>query len=395
MSPTGPRKPSEHRERPSQVARAPLVRPGSLARRRARTVRLPLLRVDRDDRASTNFVLDLRITCPAPGGPLRFDVRADFGSIPPHRAVLTVLKSRHEALPPVPVVERGVSVPRIIDVPLDPATERIFFWVETEGAACVPARLVGVLRLGSGPGERVEADRVPGEPAPDDEIDTMRLPTRKLAVKALLAAALGRSTSPHLVLLGRLMQANDLDGKIDLLRRLLAAGVDLRLVEAAVQDVALSEHMVAGFPRVRVERLDLSEPALACLAVFHPASPPHVVRQCLAASIERCTSSGVRGDWDWSRLARGAALVLVRRARPELDAEFLATKLEGDAVRLACLEEVIGWAESRRPPPPPRLSVPFRECLERAAGTDPERAEGAVHELLAYCGFVGVSGEVS
>jgi hypothetical protein len=126
-----------------------------------------------------------------------------------------------------------------------------------------------------------------------------------------------------------------------------------------------------------------------------PAAPASAVRQCLAVSVERCCArSGATDGWDWSRLARAAALVLARRARSELDAELLATRLEGDARRRALLEELVGWAESRRAPsavPPPSS---LRECLELVAGRDADRAERALHELLAYSGFVGVSAEL-
>lgn len=395
MPPARSSKPSGRPSRGRSGSAAALLQLDRLARGATRTVRVPLFDAGRDDRPATGFFLDLRVARADPGGVLRFEVSPDFGRIAPHRAVLTVLKSRHEALPPLEIIERGVPVACAFEVTLDPGTERVVFWVGTEGAACVPARLAGVLRVGGGSNPPAEETAVVAEAAADEEIDTMRLPTRKAALQAGLAAALVRAVSPRLALLGELMRAADFEAKFTLLRRLLGDGTDLRLVEAAVQDVALAEQMAAGFERVRIERLDVEDPAQACIVVFHPGAPAPTVRQCLAVSVERCCArSAPTGTWDWSRLARAAALVLARRARSELDAELLATRLEGDARRLALLEELVGWAESRRAPSAVRPPVSLRECLEFVAGRDPDRAERALYELLTYSGFVGISGEV-
>lgn len=395
MSPPRSSQPPQRPSRRPGTGQAPLLRLAQLTPGRTRSLRLPLLQAAQEPPGPTGFFLELLVTCEAPGRAYHLDVKADFGSIPPRRAVLTVLKSRSETLSPEQLIERGVPVERGFELEVDPTTSRIVFWVQTEGAACVPAKLAAALRVRSAPEALPEQPPEPEQPAEDDDLDTMRLPTRKLTMKIELAAALRRSASPSLALLGEVLKAEELDEKVGLLRGLVAAGADLRLVETAVQDVALSEHLVPEFGRVPFERLDVSDGVHAWLVVFHPAAPPHVLRQCLVVAVERaCLPGAEQADHDWPRLARAAILVLVRRARAELDAEVLATRLEADARRLAFLERAVAWAEARRPSPAPRLSVPVQTCLELVAGDDAEVAERAAHELLAHCGFVGLSGEV-
>lgn len=395
MSPPRSSQPPQRPSRRPGTGQAPLLRLTQLAAGRTRSIRLPLLEAAHERLGPTGFSLELLVTCEEPERSFHFDVKADFGSIPPHRAVLTVLKSRSETLRPEELIERGVPVQRGFALEVDPTTTRVVFWVETEGAACVPAKLAAALRVRSAPGELPEQPPEPEQPAEDDDLDTMRLPTRKLTMKVELAAALRRSASPSLALLGEVLKAEELDEKLGLLRGLVAAGADLRLVETAVQDVALSEHLVPEFGRVPFERLDVSDGVHAWLVVFHPAAPPHVVRQCLVVAVERaCLPEAARDRYDWQRLARAATLVLARRARPELDAELLATRLEADAGRLAFLERAVAWAEARRPSPTPRLSVAVETCLELVAGADAEVAERVACELLAHCGFVGLAGEV-
>ncbi|MBN1527499.1 MAG: hypothetical protein JW895_00440 [Thermoleophilaceae bacterium] len=395
MSPPRSSQPPERPPRRPRSPHASLLRLEQLAPGRTRGIRLPLLEAGEETRAPTGFFLELRVTCDEPGHGYHFDVKADFGSIPPRRAVLTVLKSRNETLPPEELIERGVPVERGFALAVEPATDRIVFWVATEGAACVPEKLAAALRVRSPADEPAATQPEPEPPADDDDLDTMRLPTRKLAVKVDLTEALRRSASPPLALLGEVMHADELDDKLGLLRGLVASGADLRLVETAVQDVALSEHMVPGFARVPFERLDVSDGVHACVVVFHPAVPPHLVRQCLVVAVERaCLPGAAQEKYDWPRLARAAALVLARRARAELDAEVLATRLEADARRLAFVEELVAWAGSKRPSPAPRLSVPVAACLELVGGDDAEAAERAAYELLAHCGFVAISGDL-
>ena len=392
MSPPQSSQPPQRPSRRPGSPHAPLLRLTQITRGRTRSIRLPLLEAARARRGPTGFFLELLVTCEEPDRTYRFDVKADFGSIPPRRAALTVLKSRSEALPPEELIERGVPVERGFVLEVEPSTDRIVFWVATEGAACVPDKLAAVLRVRSPPEEPAVPWPDPKEAAEDDDLDTMRLPTRKLALKADLAAALRRSASPPLVMLGEVMRANELDAKLGLLRGLLVSGADLRLIETAVQDVALCEQMEPGFERVRFERLEPSDWVHAHLVVFHPASPPHVVRQCLAAAVQKaCSPSGGAGDPGWYRLARAAALVLARRARQELDAELLATRLEGEATKPAFLTDLVEWAAAQQPSTAPRLALPLGDCLDLIAGEDLAVAEQAAFELLAHCGFVSVA----
>jgi hypothetical protein len=236
---------------------------------------------------------------------------------------------------------------------------------------------------------------MPPESAVDQDLDTMRLPTSKLTVKQILSAALSASSSPPLSTLGAIMSVDDLDRKLELMRTLVDGRTDLRLVDAAVRDVDLCEHVVPAFRGPDFEQLCPADPIQACLAVFHPAVPPHVVRQCLAHALEACAAApSPEGAYPWHGLLKAAVLVLCRRARDQLDDDVYAAKLEGDPRKLELLQRLAEWACRTRPGTAPPLPDSMAASLERIAGRSPAEAERAALELMIHFGFIGLSTEL-
>jgi hypothetical protein len=305
------------------------------------------------------------------------DVRADFGETPPRHARLTILKSRYDAMLPLMLVDQGVVTEIGVALEVDPSTERVIFWVATEGEPAIPEKLAATLQV-----------REPTVTPLRDDLDSLRLPTVKLVLKESLTPALLALVAPPLATLGEIMDSDDFGRKIYLLGQLLDHGADIRLVEAAVRDVELCEHTVPGFMRVVFPDLTLNDPVHTCLVVFHPSSPPYLVNQCLAIALEHADA------YPWRDLARAAALVLCRRARSLIDDDFEALASEGDPRRLQQLRALVGWADARKPQLPPELQAPVETYLEVVGRRNPQAAEQAVLELMTHCGFISLAAEL-
>jgi hypothetical protein len=305
------------------------------------------------------------------------DVHADFGETPPRFARLTILKSRYDAMLPLVLVDQGVSTETGVALEVDPATERIVFWVATEGDAAIPEKLAATLQI-----------REPAATPLLDGLDTLRLPTVKVVLKEKLTPALLALVAPPLATLGEIMDSDDFGRKVYLLGQLLADGTDIRLIEAAVRDIELCEQTVEGFMRVVFPDLTLTDPVHACIVIFHPSSPPYLVNQCLAIALDHPDA------YPWHSLTRAAVLVLSRRARPLLDDDIDALACEDDPRKLRQLQELVQWAETRKLQLPPALQAPLETYLEVVGRRNPQAAEQAVLELMTHCGFINLAAEL-
>ncbi len=305
------------------------------------------------------------------------DVRADFGETPPRHARLTILKSRYDAMLPLVLVDQGVTTETGIALEVDPSTDRVIFWVATEGDPAIPEKLAATLQI-----------REPAASPLLDGLDTLRLPTVKVVLKEKLTPALLALVAPPLATLGEIMDSDDFGRKIYLLGQLLADGADIRLIEAAVRDVELCEQTVDGFMRVVFPELTLTEPVHASVAVFHPSSPPYLINQCLAIALDHPDA------YPWHELARAATLVLSRRARSLIDDDIEALSCEDDPRKLLRLRALAEWAETRKPRLPPELQAPVETYLEVVGRRNPQAAEQAVLELMTHCGFVSLAAEL-
>ncbi len=379
--PSRPPEPPTERRRGSDP---PRLRLSQLRLGQIRTVGLRLAEVRGRDRTPTEFFLDVKLNCVVQGQVYLVDVKADFGSYVPPVARLTVLKSRAEATPSATLVEDGVLVERSFPLDIDESAEQIVFWVVTDGAPAVPRRLAASIK--------VCPSSTPDE---GDGLDTMRLPTEKQALKEELAHSLRHARSAVLSTLGYLMASDEFGRKCHLLEGLVDQDADVRLVEAAVRDLHLCEQTVNGFPAVDFSRLCLSDPVDAGIAVFHPASSPYLVEQCLNVALLRQTDALATGKVRlWRDIVKAAVLLLHRRAPELLDGVLDDLLFDQGSSRLALLRRLIDWAAGKSRTAPRRSQQPIDEYLQVIEGEDAAAAEKAAFELMADGGFVSISTEL-
>jgi hypothetical protein len=337
-----------------------------------RSLGLSLLEIRGDERTPTGCSLELRITCSVPGRTFFLEAKADFGRWVPPVARLSLLRSRSETTEPVALVERGAIVEQGMTLELSASTERIVFWVETEGDARVPTKLAGAIQVRSAPGAEMR-----------DPLNTKRLPTVKQNLKQELARALGASSAPTLAALGQLLESGDQARKLELLERLVEEDLDVRLLETAVRDLREAPDF---------SHLCLSDPAHACIAIFHPASPPDLVQQSLSVALARQQDALPPAKLRlWRQLIRCAVLVLQGRSPDLLDEMLEELAFGEDSGALAILRPLVDWVEETkaRPSLPPGVSID--ECLQAVAKGDPGTAERAAVDVALGYGLASVT----
>jgi hypothetical protein len=359
------------------------LRLGAMRRGQIRSVRLRLTEIARDVRRPSDHYLDVKVCCDRPGELYYLDIKADFGERPPRGATLVLLKSRNDATAPLTLLEGGCPVERGLPLPLLPATSKVVFWVSTEGSPVVPPKLAAEIRV-----------REP-EPAaePERELDTMRLPSAKTAIIAALAEALRRAPTAALRAFGEFLAAPEA-APAAALARLLEAEPDLRLVDAAVHVLDAAELAgTTGTRPVDFPLLCLNEPAEACLAVFHPRTPPYLVNQAFVVALENHLQLPAGSDQAtlWRELAKAAAVVLFRADRALLDEDVELMAVGGDASRAHLLRLLVEWASRKQRPPSPPPAERLESSLDRITGADPDQALQTTLDVLLTYGFVGIA----
>jgi hypothetical protein len=347
----------------------------------SRSVRLRLVAIHAAEKTPTDHFLEVKVFCQAPGRLWDADVKADFGRAAPVAATVTLLKDRYEASSSLPLVERGVCVEQEIPLPLDPSTEKLVFWVVTDGSAGVPEHLACAIRV-----------HAPAEDQRPDELDTLRLPSIKTVLSQNLAEFLLQSPDASLVVLGELMQDNALAGKLRLLERLVESGADLRLVEAGVRDIELWERVARGFGQIDFGLLQVDDPVDASLVVFHAHSAPRLLVLAFAASFESHITAYKRELADfWGQLALAAAVALCRRDRVALaDAVQLIRpgSAPGAGVRL---EALVGAAERRLRTTPVDASTRLGDYADDIRGQGLRPPFDAAVEFMAAVGLISLT----
>ncbi len=364
----------------TQYADAVVLKLARLQPGRQRVLRLRLMEIRRNDKRPTEYFLQLGITCLVPLRSYQFDVQADFGPTPPPRASIIVAVGRAPAQPPAPLVENGVALGVRFTLNVDPTTEWLTLWVSAEGVPEIPAHLAGELRL-----------RLSDDDRSAHELETARLPSLKVVMRQGLMGAFRQSPSQVLVLLGGLMETVEPFEKRELLSRLLAVDADLRMLDAAVRDLAFAEQVERDFPPTDFARLVLDDPLGASLAVFHPACPTPVVQQCFVTAFERqFAATTPAGRRRWQELLKAAAVVICRKDRSLLDEDFAAASgLAAEPSRLALYRSLVEWATTLPPPARKALAGPAAEYLKRITDGPAAEAEQAALELLRHYDMLG------
>ena len=362
------------------------LRLGALKRGQLRAVRLRLMAISGSEKLPTEWYLDVKACCDEPGRVYYLDVKVDFGPRPPASARLTLLKSRYEADPPVKLVENGVCVEKGLPLEIRPETDKVVFWVATEGAKHIPQKLAAEIRVR--PGEP------PSDP-PTSELDTMRLPSIKVVIAERLAEALAASAhEPFVVFRAILAAPSPMDAVRDV-SRLIDARADIALVEAAVRVLEAAEQSGKAGPPINFADLCFNDPAGAAIAIFHTQTPSYLVNQAFVIALENhlVTPPTAAAASPWRELAKAAAVVLVRSDGALLEEDLELYRL-GDPFRARILRMTIEWAERRREPLEPPPAPPLAEALTRVADPQPGVSLRAVREVLLAYGFIGVSAQL-
>jgi hypothetical protein len=195
--------------------------------------------------------------------------------------------------------------------------------------------------------------------------------------------------------LGQLMASDDYGRKTYLLERLVEGDADTPLVEAAVRDFDFCHQMVQGFVSIDLSSLCLSDLVQASIAVFHPASSPQLVGQCLVVGMARQFAGWPAGKIRLSRQLDKAAVLRLHRRAPEALDEILDDMLfDEDPSRMTSFERLVDWAAAKKPPARRQPEKPIDEYLRAVAREDPDVAERVAVELMAIGGFVCISLEL-
>jgi hypothetical protein len=354
-----------------------------LRRGQVRSVRVPLTEL-RDAGAVRSYaLLDVRVYCRAPGRSFQLEVRGDFGGNPPRSALLRIFLDARELGEPAVLVSRGVPSEPELGLETGTEAERLVFRVTAEPDSGAPRQFAGVVRL-----------KESADPSGKRDSPTGRWRSARALVKAELGAALRQSSAPALVLLGRLMEHSDPGGKLELLRKLVEAQSDVRLLEAAAADIALCVQLDKGFPEVDFPALSLNDPAEASLVIFHPRSPTYLLAVCFVLCLENNLAPVHERDavW-WRELAKAGAVALWRRDRASLE-ELAGTMRAGsDPVKAMLLEKLTKWASRRSTSVPPEPRERLDDQLSRIRGRNQEAAVATALEALVDHGYLVVTGD--
>jgi hypothetical protein len=189
------------------------------------------------------------------------------------------------------------------------------------------------------------------------------------------------------------MRSDEPRRKGELLRRLVESGADIRLLEAAVREVALAEQTVRGFPPADFSSMSPDEPVGAAMLVLHPATPLPLVRQVFVTAFERQFGAASPEEARrWRDLVKAGALVICRKDRSLLDEGFaVATGIASDPARQALFRSLVEWAWSQATPSVRPLSGPVENYLKRVTGAVVADAEQAAFEVLAHYDLISAS----
>ena len=349
-----------------------------------RSVRLGLMEMAATGKLSTGFYLEVKICCDVPERTYYLDVKADFGRRPPRAARLVVLKSRYEATTPVGLIEGGACVERGVPLEIVASTEKVIFWVTTEGSPDVPPKLAAEIRV-----------RPPSAPPaePTDELDTLRLPSIKNAILESLTRGLVLAPPGPMTALAEILTAPSTATAAQDVDRLIGLGADFRLVEAAVRAIETAEQAGKAGPPIDFAAWSLASPGGAALAVLHPLSPPYLINEAFAGALENHLSLP-RTDPTaafWTQLTKAAAIILCRRGRALLEEDAAAIECGGDGYRPQVIRLLIDWASRKQSLPEPPAAEPLDVTVARMADPDPAVALAALCDALLTYGFIGVS----
>ena len=345
-----------------------------------RSVRLRLMAILAQEQQPTQFFLEAKILCQGPQGPWDADVKVDFGRRVPSAATVTVLKDRYEASSALPLVEGGACVEQEIPLPIERGVEKLVFWVVTDGSSGVPERMACAIHV-----------EPPGTEEPDEDLDTMRLPTVKAVLSRNLADVLRKSPDSSLAVLGELMASGTSTGKIARLRQLVESNADLRLIEAGVRDIELWERMGRDFGRVDFSTLSLDDPVHLCIVVFHGMSAPLLLARAFRIAFESSTTGRPPAERGfWSHLSRCAAGALSRRDRSALRAMVRRMRKSENAATADRLEELVEQAGRSTRRTPTDLSTRLDDYAEDILGRGARPPLAAAVELMTAAGFIAL-----
>jgi hypothetical protein len=364
------------------------LRLATLRRGQMRAVRLRLMEVTGSAKRPTEFYLDVKVCCDVPDQTYYLDVKADFGPRLPRAARLVVLKSRYDATTPVGLIDGGVCVERGVPLEIRPDTEKVIFWITVDGSAAVPSKLAAEMRV---------KPPAPPPAEPSEELDTMRLPSIKNVITESLARALLTAQPGPMTLLGEIMASPNTLSAVRDLGRLIDAGANMRLVEAAVRAIDTAEQAGKATPPLDFPTLCLNEPAGAAMIVFHPQAPPYLLNQAFIIALENHLATPAADPMSgfWKQLANAAAIVLYRTDKAMLDEDAEVMACGGDPFRPRVLKMMIDWAARKQRPPTPPPAEPLETSLRRiASDPDPAVAMQALCDTLLTYGFIGVSAQI-
>ncbi|MBI4917518.1 MAG: hypothetical protein HY825_16885 [Acidobacteria bacterium] len=363
------------------------MRLATLRRGQMRAIRLRLMEVAGSAKRPTEFYLDVKVCCDVPEQTYYLDVKADFGARPPRSARLVVLKNRYDATTPVGLIEGSACVERGVPLEIRADTEKIVFWITAEGSAAVPPKLAAEIRVRPPP---------PPPAEPPEELDTMRLPSIKSVITDSLARALITAPTGPMTVLGEILAAPATTTAARDVSRLIDAGADMQLVEAAVRAIETAEQAGKASPPIDFPTLCLNEPAGAAIAVFHPQTPPYLLNQTFIIALENHLGIAAADPIAayWKQLAKSAAIILYRTDRSLLDEDAEVMACSTDPFRTRVLKMMIDWAARKQRPPTAPPAEPLDASLARIADADQQVALHALYDTLLTFGFVGVSAQL-
>jgi len=346
-----------------------------------RAVRVPLAVVREGRLSPCGSTLHVRVYCREPANSYQLDIKADFGPQPPRSARLTVFSGDSPVGPAVSLVSGGEYREPELPLDLEVPCEQLVFRVALNPAGGAALELVGVARLGQ-----------VGEGEVRRETQSSRLRAARAALKTDLADALLHAPVPALAVLGRLIEAEELTEKMELLRRLFETQLDIRLIEAAVRDIEVTARMEKSFTDVEFAALSLSDPVEASIVLFHPRSPTYLLAVCFVLCLEQnlAPANEREGQW-WRQMAKAGAVALWRRDRSSLEELQGTMRASEDPVKAVLLEKLAKWAARRETTLPPEPKDPFEDRLARIRGESPDAAMAAALEALIYVGYLSVT----
>lgn len=357
---------------------------GELQRGQIRAVRLPLMEIAGTGKRPSDFLLDVKVSCDVPGRIFYLDVRADFGSWSPRAARLILLKSRYDATTPLGLMDGDQSVERGVPLEIDPDTEKVIFWITAERWLGSPVKLAAELRV-----------RPPAPALPDSmgDLDTMRLPSIKSSILDSLRRGLAGAPPGPMALFAEIMASPQPVTAVRDVGRLIEAGADIRLVEAAVRAIETTEQAGRVKEPLDFAALSVNDRSEAAVIVFHPLAPSYLVNQAFVLSLENHLTRPMTDPTAafWKQLTKAAVIVLGRRDRAILEEDVEMMEVSGDRARVRVLKMLIEWARHRANPPEPPPLESLDATVDRMLKGDPDEAMRALCDALVTFGFIGVS----